>query len=262
LKKTQTGYINVGVANLYREGNYRSEIVSQALLAEKILIEEQLKDFSKIRQTDDYSGWISNYQWVPAVEEKAKKRMVRAHHIKIYAEPDITSRSLRDATIGVHLPVCRSLHGWLEVILPDTKTGWVKEKDFSDYFPATRQTAVKLAEEFYGIPYFWGGRSAKGFDCSGFIQTIFALIGRQLPRDSWMQQRDGTFVSTDPKNAQPGDLYFFSDNGKSITHVGIAAGNSQIIHARGMVRLNSLKPGEPCFNQNLLDTFIDVRTYF
>jgi cell wall-associated NlpC family hydrolase len=121
---------------------------------------------------------------------------------------------------------------------------------------------VKLIKEFLGYPYFWGGRSVKGFDCSGLIQTVYSLLGLKLPRDSWMQHRDGKFVSDQPGEAEPGDLYFFSDTGSKITHVGMATGAGRIIHARGMVKENSLIHDETIFNEKLYSSFVDVRTFF
>jgi len=262
MNKVEVGRVSVSVANLYREDNYRSEIISQALLAEKIFIEEKQKNFSKIKQTDDYSGWISNYQWIPEKFYDYPLKMVRTHWLKIYQEPMPDAVTIAEATIGSRLPVCQSADGWLQIILPEGQTGWAQESSFGELLPLTRMNAVHLAEEFYGIPYFWGGRSSHGFDCSGLIQSVFALMARQLPRDSWMQQRDGIFVSKDPLRAKPGDLYFFSDDRARITHVGLSAGNGRLIHARGKVRSNSLQPGQPEFDKNLLDTFIDVRTYF
>jgi len=262
MKKVDVGRVTISVANLYREADYRSEIISQALLAEKIIVEEQQRNFSRIKQADGYSGWISNYQWIPENFFDFPLKMVRAHWLKIYCEPLMSAEPMGDATIGTRLPVCQSADGWLQVILPDGQTGWAVASNFGDLLPLSRRNAVELGEEFIGIPYFWGGRSSRGFDCSGLIQTIFALMSRQLPRDSWMQQRDGTFVSDDPQKASPGDLYFFSDNETGITHVGLSAGDGRIIHARGKVRSNNLHPDKPDFDRNLLDTFVDVRSYF
>jgi len=262
MNKVEVGRVSVSIANIYRQANYSSEITSQALLAEKIFIEKKQKNFSRIKQADDYSGWISNYQWTPEKFFDFPLKMVRAHWLKIYREPNLSAAPIGEASIGTRLPVCQSSDGWLQIILPDGQTGWVAESNFGEPLPLTRLNAVRLAQEFYGIPYFWGGRSSRGFDCSGLIQTVFALMARQLPRDSWMQQRDGIFVSGNPLDAKPGDLYFFSDNGERITHVGLSAGNGRLIHARGKVRLNSLQSDHPAFDKNLLDTFVDIRTYF
>jgi cell wall-associated NlpC family hydrolase len=138
----------------------------------------------------------------------------------------------------------------------------VEEMSFSEFPELTRQNIVQLVREFLGYPYFWGGRSPKGFDCSGLTQIVFSLYGISLPRDSWMQHRDALFCSDNPIEAQAGDLYFFADNGTKITHVGFALGEGRIIHARGMVRENSLIPGNDKFSEELYNSFVDVRTFF
>jgi cell wall-associated NlpC family hydrolase len=88
------------------------------------------------------------------------------------------------------------------------------------------------------------------------------MIQMDLPRDSWMQQRDGKFVSDKPEEAQPGDLYFFAETGTKITHVGIAIGEGRIIHSRGLVRENSLIRAHSNFSEELYKSFVDVRTFF
>ncbi|TFG95076.1 MAG: hypothetical protein E4H13_13915 [Calditrichales bacterium] len=87
-------------------------------------------------------------------------------------------------------------------------------------------------------------------------------MGSRLPRDAWMQHRDGQNVGKFPEEARPGDLYFFSDSGSKITHVGIALGNSRIIHARGRVRYDSMDPDQAEFNRDLADTLVEIGTYF
>jgi len=121
-----------------------------------------------------------------------------------------------------------------------------------------------LSDSFHliGYPYYWGGRSVKGFDCSGLIQTVFALVGIRLPRDAWMQYRDGTEVDCELKDTPAGDLYFFAEGNTKITHVGLAVGNGDIIHARGMVRINSLIAGQTNYSEELYKTFIGTKTFF
>ncbi len=256
------GIINVSVANLYRDATYGSEIINQGLLGELVLVEDSKKDFAQITLQDGYKGWISNYQWVPATDNNFPTKVIREHFVHIRSEANQGSESLRDATIGSNLSIAGENGDWSEVILPDGLTGWVENNVFQAFPPVNRNGAVQLIGEFLGYPYFWGGRSVKGFDCSGLIQTVFSLIGINLPRDSWMQQRDGTYVSDNPENAKPGDLYFFSDTGSNITHVGMALGGGRIIHARGIVRLNSLFRDDPHYNEVLNKSFVDVRTYF
>ena len=260
--KNVTGRINVSVANLYREPSYGSEIINQGLLGEPLSIDNREEDFTYITLEDGYQGWISNYQWVEETKKPSDTKIIRKHFVHIHQRPDKKSISIRDATIGSAVSVINENENWYEVLLPDNLSGWIEKEAFYDFPAPTRDGAIDLIKEFLGYPYFWGGRSAKGFDCSGLIQTVHSLIGLKLPRDSWMQQRDGKIVSNRPETAEPGDLYFFSDTGSKITHVGMAAGKGRIIHARGRVKENSLLHDETNFSEKLYSSFVDVRTFF
>ena len=260
--RMQYGQINVSVANLYLQPQYRSEVVSQALLGEKCTIVQSDRNFSKIVLEDGYEGWLSDYQWVKSSEGIHNTERVRAHFIQLFEKPDFLSRPVRDAVIGTQLNILAEEQEWFRVLLPDGKTGYAAQRGFGP-FPAVSRAAIgELAFEFYGYPYQWGGRSPKGFDCSGFVQTVFALLNIKLPRDAWMQHRDTVPVGNDPQRAEIGDLCFFAEQPGKISHVGIALGDGKIIHARGMVGVNSLYKGAAEFRQDLADTFVEVRTCF
>lgn len=88
---------------------------------------------------------------------------------------------------------------------------------------------IDLAQQFLGVPYVWGGSSPNGFDCSGFVQYVYAQKGIHLPRTADIQATAGRPVSK--AELQPGDLVFFASDYVNISHVGIYAGNGQMIHA-------------------------------
>ncbi|MDY7105099.1 MAG: NlpC/P60 family protein [Actinomycetota bacterium] len=96
--------------------------------------------------------------------------------------------------------------------------------------PAVRGgVAAVLAEAQaqLGVPYRWAGSTpATGFDCSGFTAWAWAAGGVQLPHSSRAQRNATTPITAD--QLQPGDLVFY---GNPINHVGIYAGNGQLIHA-------------------------------
>ena len=101
---------------------------------------------------------------------------------------------------------------------------------------ATVRRLLQSSFQHIGVPYWFGGTTPRGFDCSGFTRYVFANIGVNLPR-----MADGQFAVGRPvsvERLQPGDLVFFETYEPGPSHVGIYTGNSQIISAtssRGVV---------------------------
>lgn len=88
---------------------------------------------------------------------------------------------------------------------------------------------ITYAYKFLGIPYLVGGTSpTTGFDCSGFVQYVYAHFGLKLSRDTFSQIKQGTPVNK--AQLMPGDLIFFGTIADPY-HVGIYIGNNSFIHA-------------------------------
>ena len=102
----------------------------------------------------------------------------------------------------------------------------------------SKNKLTETAYFFLNAPYLWGGKSILGIDCSGFTQLVFSLSGIQIPRDAYQQEKIGE--SVDFVDIKPFDLVFFINDKNRVHHVGIALENSQIIHASGQVRIDSL----------------------
>ena len=90
---------------------------------------------------------------------------------------------------------------------------------------------VATAKQYLGYNYSWGGMSpSTGFDCSGFANYIYNLYGYSLERVAQsIYIHDGVAAGKD--ELRPGDLLFFGGGTGSINHVGIYAGNDQMIHS-------------------------------
>lgn len=100
--------------------------------------------------------------------------------------------------------------------------------------PASRSAAavIPTAERYIGVKYKWGGTTPTGgFDCSGYVQYVFARHGVKLPRTSRAQAVVGARVPLDFGSLSTGDLIMFAVNGKAISHVAIYAGDRRIIHS-------------------------------
>lgn len=86
--------------------------------------------------------------------------------------------------------------------------------------------AVAYAEDQLGKPYVWGATGPDSYDCSGLTQAAWRAAGVDIPRVTYDQVDYGTRISRG--ELQLGDLVFYYDD---YSHVGIYAGNGQIIHA-------------------------------
>lgn len=89
---------------------------------------------------------------------------------------------------------------------------------------ATGQALADYALQFQGYPYVAGGNTPSGWDCSGFVQWVFAQFGVSLPHYSGAQMSVGTAVGSIAE-AAPGDIIV------NTQHAAIYIGNSMVINA-------------------------------
>jgi cell wall-associated NlpC family hydrolase len=129
-------------------------------------------------------------------------------------------------------------------VVPAPTTGAIR-RPLDGY--ALTTTALSLR----GAPYRNGGSDPSGFDCSGFTQYVFAQYGVALPREVREQYRVGTAVNADQLTA--GDLLFFATTDPGASHVAIAIGGDEFVHApssTGVVRVERL--GSTYWSQRFL----------
>ena len=107
--------------------------------------------------------------------------------------------------------------------------------------PADTYAITSTALSLRGVPYRDGGNSPSGFDCSGFTHYVYGQHGVALPRLATDQFDVGTDVSR--SELEPGDLVFFTTTAAGPSHVGMALGGDEFVHApsrRGEVRVERL----------------------
>ena len=88
---------------------------------------------------------------------------------------------------------------------------------------------ISHALQYLGVPYVFGGTTPYGFDCSGYVQYVFAKAGISLPRTADVQYEVGMPVST--AELIPGDVVFFTTYTYGASHVGIYLGEGNFVHA-------------------------------
>jgi cell wall-associated NlpC family hydrolase len=251
------------VADVRRAPSHAAELVTQLVCGDRVGPLKASGDWVLVRVDDPYIGWVRSWH-MKGVERRAHEtfRAAAVHRIAenvvaILDEPEARGRAAGEAVAGTPVIAAPSRRrGWRSVQLPDGTRGFVRARSLARIPPARRPVREKLvssAMSFLGIPYVWGGNTPKGFDCSGLVQRVFRLHGLMIPRDSDQQSRAGCGKPAGrPDDLEPADLLFFGKSVKQITHVAMYASDGIFIHSRGQVRLNSLLPGHPLFDERLV----------
>ena len=107
-----------------------------------------------------------------------------------------------------------------------------KEEEYSNRAASVDTSSViAAANSLKGTRYRSGGTNPNtGFDCSGFVQYVYAAVGKHISRSSSSQRNDG--VAVNRNNLQPGDIIIWANDGSnSAAHSSIYIGNNNIIHA-------------------------------
>jgi gamma-D-glutamyl-L-lysine dipeptidyl-peptidase len=254
--------VSSSVADVRRSPAHPSELVSQAVMGDRV---EPLKiegEWVLVRLDDGYIGWIRSWHLIATPPEQIHSFYIRAdhrialNHTEVLSAPSVEALPVTDVIIGTPLAVTgKAARGWLAVDLPDGRSGFVKSAHVEKRRhrkSLSREQLTATGLRFLGIPYLWGGSTPKGFDCSGLVQRTFRLNGRILPRDSDMQARFGAEKAVGSlDDLQPGDLLFFGRAAQRITHVAMVLPDRLFLHAYGQVRVNSLDPAHPLYEASL-----------
>lgn len=101
--------------------------------------------------------------------------------------------------------------------------------DLGNTPPASGRAAAAFAaaQSQIGKPYVYGATGTASYDCSGLTSWAYAQAGVSIPRTSQEQATIGTRIDS-INDLQVGDLVFFYGD---IHHVGLYAGNGQVLHA-------------------------------
>lgn len=251
------GYTNLGIANVDNNLNIRKEPSTSGKLVGKLpknaaceILDEEDGWVHII--SGEAEGYVSGEYLLTGMEAVAKARelvqkkaKVTCDSLKVREEASTDAEVIMTVANGEKLDVIEEDGEWVKVDLDgqevyvfgeyvevseDLDTALtITEVLYGEGVSDVRVELCEYAKQFVGNPYVWGGTSlTKGADCSGFVLSVFAKFGVELPHYSVSQSQEGTKVAIE--DVLPGDLIFYS-NGKQINHVAIYIGNGQVVHA-------------------------------
>ena len=218
------------IAPVLAEPRIRAEQVTQLVLGETAAISDYNGEWRRIcTQNDGYDGWTHSGYLCEVSDEQGDQWRERA---RAWSE----GASIGIGPVRQPLPLRARVELQAEtVLLPDGRRGRIVGggvRPFDELRQAARAKAPErwALEHFAGSPYEWGGVTPWGVDCSGLVQTTFAVRGVGLPRDSAQQVFHGSAISFEAM--RPGDLLFFcGESTSNITHVAFAAEADTLIHS-------------------------------
>lgn len=297
---------------LREEPDFAAELGNQLLMGTPVEITGETSYWRQVQSPDPYKAWCLDMGLVEMDRDQlmayisAPKYICTAFYGRVLSAPDEKSEPVSDLVCGDLLlsraPETSSLaatdgssgaikkngtsrtpRGYLEVWLPSGIHGYVRACDLEPFgqWARTRtpdaEHILAQAARFSGVPYQWGGTSAKGVDCSGFTRMVWFMNGILIPRNASQQARCGEEVNVEMRTdslslrgalpekelkeemlrriacLESGDLIFFGTPAPAgqpgqrprISHVGIYIGGGRFIHASRKVRYSSLIPGDP-----------------
>lgn len=239
--------VNTGSVNVRKRPSAGSELLTQALIGERMKLFCRHGGWLLLRMEDGYCGWVED-QGVININQRDMKNyreninsMVTARTAPVYSEPDDESCIDDELTAGSRIAAVRAGDRFLRVIFPSGTEGFIEGNSAEAIKRDHPGPAgiLQRAAGFMGIPYLWGGTTSRGFDCSGLVKRVFDMEGVALPRDSDLQAEEVPSIELNEAiESRPGSLLFFGRDDR-ISHVAISAGGGNFIHCSGKVRMDS-----------------------
>ena len=256
----------MSVANGREDPEQKAELGTQILMGNVVRVWKRYRGWLFVQSADGYLSWTERGNIVRCTQAEADAwraaslLIVTALEDQVLERPRSGAQAVSDIVMGNLVKKTGEQRGWYLVELPDGRKGALPKKSAENYSAwksnrnPTPEKIEQSAKLFLGRPYLWGGNSPKGLDCSGFCKLVFLMNGIDLNRNASHQVLQGIALPIDNDLAElkKGDLVFFGharDGGNPrVSHVGIYLGNKTFIQSSQRVRISSLDPNSPLFD--------------
>lgn len=258
--------------NLYDNPDHKSELISQVLLGTPLKILAKNDNWYQVQTPEGYEGWINS----PVVSMNAAmlhrfnsrpRLIVMDNNAFIYSFPKKSSDIISEVIMGniLLLDNPKKQKNFYRVSFADGRTGYIvasaikKWDEWKNSIALTGNSIEKTAKRFLGLPYFWGGTSSRGLDCSGLTKTTYLMHGIILPRDARQQYITGMAIDSvnNFSKLQKGDLLFFGRKNMTdttqynIVHTAIYLHDRQFINADAKgITISSLDPADSNYDNH------------
>jgi len=218
--------------SLQREPSSSSMQITQALFGERIKVFDVQSDWLWCQlQRDSYVGYILKSSASEVLSNPSHRVAVPSTFM--YPKADIKSQPV------LALP----MNAQVEAVAADGKFTQISNGKFV-YSAHLKQAEefeidfVAIAEKFLNVPYYWGGKTIFGLDCSGLVQSSLQACGIAVLRDTDLQEKQlgRNLMVNDLAGLQRGDLVFWKG------HVGIMTDDKTLLHANGHHMLTVKEP--------------------
>lgn len=220
--------IGVPVADLRRAPRPDSPLDSQLLHGDEVTVFEAGEGWAWVQAKRDlYVGYVADS--VLMTEQIGLTHRIVVPRTFVYPGPDLKLPLTGQLSLGCGIAATgqAETRGTQYLLLASG------EAVVARHCVPLGQTApdyVAVAETLLHTPYLWGGASGFGIDCSGLVQLSMRMAGRNVLRDTDLQQGsigEPVEPGSELTDLRRGDLVFWAG------HVAIMTDADHIIHATG-----------------------------
>jgi cell wall-associated NlpC family hydrolase len=220
------------VVSVHAAPRFDAMQITQALMGETVKLFDEQEGWAFVQlSADGYVGYVNGNALSPDVVTPTHRIAVPSTFI--YPAPNLKTQPAVPLTLNARLSV-KGENGAFSQLADGRFVFTMHLKPASDF----ENDFVRVAEMFRHVPYYWGGKSSHGLDCSGLVQIALEACGVSALRDTDMQEATlgHKLMVNDLDSLKCGDLVFWKG------HVGIMTDAEMLLHANGHHMMVAAEP--------------------